>query len=94
MDLKKTPVLFFTALLVGDSTDFFGPNPPCTTDLYPLDANDGFLGVARKVRIGYVLGKISCGQPTVELEKSVGKSTTLAWSSQKSPPGECAFSRE
>ncbi len=23
----------------------------------PLDANDGFLGVARKVRIGYVLGK-------------------------------------
>ena len=41
-----------------------------------------------------ILGIPSCGQPTVELEKSVGKSKTLAWSSLKSPPGECAFSRE
>ena len=41
-----------------------------------------------------ILGIPSCGQPTVELEKSVGKSMTLALSSLKSPPGECAFSRE
>ena len=27
------------------------------------DANDGFLGVARKVRIGYVLGKLAAVNP-------------------------------